>query len=179
MSWFSRRTAIVLLLGAVLAGCNGLNSTSESSVAVGAKAPAITGTDLDGKSLDLSEYRGKVVMLSFWASWCGPCRDLFPHERSLVERYQGKPFVLLGVNEDQKIESARRLMEKGDVVWRSFADGDSGTLSHTFGVDALPSVFIIDHNGVLQYKTRGVSPETEHEIDKTIARLVADAEVGK
>jgi hypothetical protein len=70
------------------------------SLAVGRPAPEITGEDLDGKPMKLSDYRGKVVLLTFWGHWCGPCRSMYPHERSLVKRLEGQPFALLGVNSD-------------------------------------------------------------------------------
>ena len=63
-------------------------------------APDIEGDDFDGTRFKLSDYRGKVVAVSFWASWCKPCRELIPHERAIVERFQGRNFVLLGVNID-------------------------------------------------------------------------------
>jgi thiol-disulfide isomerase/thioredoxin len=75
---------------------------------VGKLAPEIEGEDLDGHKLKLSDYRGKVVMISFWASWCGPCMRLVPDERALAERMKGKPFVLVGVNGDSKKADAQR-----------------------------------------------------------------------
>jgi thiol-disulfide isomerase/thioredoxin len=176
MSWFSRRTLVVLALGALLLGCQG--PARPVDVTVGSKAPEIAGKDLDGKPLRLSEFRGKVVMLSFWASWCGPCRGLFPHERAILERYQGKPFALVGVNGDEDLDAARRLQEKGDVLWRSFTDA-KGDIARAYGVDAFPYVFLIDSHGTVQYITRGVSAKTAREIDEKLTALVKDAEVGR
>jgi thiol-disulfide isomerase/thioredoxin len=182
MSWLSRRAAVVLLLGAALAGCNGLNSTNppggSAEVTTGSKAPEVKGNDLDDKPLALSDFRGKVVMLSFWASWCGPCRQLLPHERSLYERYQGKPFALVGVNRDEDVAAGRRLEEKGDVRWRSFADGLTGEIARAYGVSGLPTVFLIDHKGVVQHVAIGLGPKTESDIDKKLETLVKAAEVG-
>ena len=71
--------------------------------AVGRPAPDITGVDLDGRPLSLSEYRGRVVLLNFWATWCFPCMKLIPHERELVARFQGEPFDIVGVNCDSDV----------------------------------------------------------------------------
>lgn len=87
---------------------------------VGKVAPEIEGEDIDGKKLKLSDYRGKVVVLSFWASWCGPCMAMVPSEVRLVERMKGKPFALVGVNGDTIREDAKRAVEKEKMAWPSF-----------------------------------------------------------
>ena len=74
------------------------DAPSASFVTIGAPAPEIRAIDLDGKMFSLSDYRGKVVDLSFWADWCPWCVKLFPHEKALVEKYKDRPFVLLGVS---------------------------------------------------------------------------------
>ena len=68
------------------------------NLAVGKPAPEIDGPGLDGHPLKLSDYRGKVVVLVFWGSWCGPCMLQVPHERELAERHKDEPFALLGVD---------------------------------------------------------------------------------
>ena len=73
-------------------------------------APEIDGVDFDGKRLKLSDQHGKVVAVVFWASWCGPCRAMIPHERELVERFRGKPFVMVGVNNDDNHDAARKVI---------------------------------------------------------------------
>jgi thiol-disulfide isomerase/thioredoxin len=69
---------------------------------IGKQAPDIIGEDLSGARFKLSDYRGKVVLLVFWASWCGPCIASVPHEKELVERFKGRPFAVIGVNADAK-----------------------------------------------------------------------------
>ena len=82
--------------------------------AVGRPAPDISGLDLDGRPLKLSDYRGRVVLLNFWGTWCFPCMKLIPHERELVARFQGEPFEIVGVNCDQRRgQSARRRLADG------------------------------------------------------------------
>jgi thiol-disulfide isomerase/thioredoxin len=92
----------------------------------GQVAPEIEGDDLDGQKLKLSDYRGKVVFLSFWGSWCGPCMAMIPHERKLAGEMAGKPFVLLGVNSDGNRIDAKRAVETKKITWRSFWSGTNG-----------------------------------------------------
>ena len=129
-------------------------------LAVGKPAPEITGEDIDAKPFKLSDYRGKVVYLSFWADWCGACRAMFPLERSLVEKMQGKPFVLLGVNGDSDKGKLRELMKREQITWRSWCDGGGnanspGPIARQFNVQSWPTVYLIDHEGVIRHKMRG------------------------
>src|SRR5438477_7883977 len=100
-----RRFVLAAVLLA-LAGCTAETTTqkgteAEPGLAVGKPAPSLEGADVDGKFLGLSDFRGKVVAVDFWATWCGPCRRMIPHEKELVKRMQGRPFVLLGVSDDR------------------------------------------------------------------------------
>jgi len=119
----------------------------------GKQAPEIVGTDVDGKSMRLSDTRGKVVVLSFWATWCGPCMAMIPHERELVHRLEGKPFVLLGVNGDEDKERLRFQTKEHQINWRSFYDGGPlGPISRSWNVHGWPTVFVIDAGGIIRYK---------------------------
>src|SRR5262249_11789421 len=94
------------------------------NLAVGKQAPDIEGEDIDGSRFQLSDYRGKVVMLTFWGNWCGSCRGMVPHERSLVKNLEGRPFVLLGVTCDPDRAGLKEVVKKEEITWRSFWDGD-------------------------------------------------------
>ncbi len=83
-------------------------------LAVGRPAPDVEGEDVDGKRFRLSDYRGKVVVLTFSGNWCGPCRAMYPHERNLVERMKGRPFELLSVNTDEDKATLRKFTR----LWR-------------------------------------------------------------
>jgi thiol-disulfide isomerase/thioredoxin len=83
---------------------------------VGKLAPEIQGEDIDEHRLKLSDDRGKVVVISFWASWCGPCMQMVPHERVIAERLAGKPFVLIGVNGDSKRTDAKRAVTEQNMT---------------------------------------------------------------
>jgi thiol-disulfide isomerase/thioredoxin len=75
------------------------------------------GEEIGGRKLRLRDYRGKVVAIVFWASWCGPCMELIPHERELVKRLKDRPFVLLGVNGDDDRAKATEVMTKEAMTW--------------------------------------------------------------
>jgi thiol-disulfide isomerase/thioredoxin len=130
------------------------------NVPVGKPAPEIAGEDIEGRSFKLSDYRGKVVYLSFWADWCGACRGIFPLERSLVERMRGKPFALLGVNGDSNREKLREVVKRDHITWRSWFDGGGdantpGPIARQFNVHAWPTIYLIDHDGVIRRKLLG------------------------
>ena len=103
------------------------------SLMVGKTAPEITGKDLDGKPFRLSDYRGKVVVLAFWAEWCGICRTSYPYERLLEELYKNWPFAIVGVNSDENRDVARRAIAQQQLTYRSWWDGDGGSGDPTAG----------------------------------------------
>ena len=92
------------------------------SLSVGNVAPEIEGEDIGGEPMKLSDYRGKVVVLVFWAIWCGPCMGMIPHEKDLVERHKGQPFALLGINSDTDREKLKATIAENGITWRSWWD---------------------------------------------------------
>ena len=96
------------------------------NLAVGKSAPEIEGLDFNGKPLKLSDYKGKVVVLVFWGTWCGPCMAQVPQERELVERLKGQPFALLGVDCEADKDKARAVMARERMTWPNWYDGPPG-----------------------------------------------------
>src|SRR5262249_37763184 len=112
---------------------------------LGKPAPEIDGVGLDGRGMKLSDYRGKVVLLNFWATWCGPCMKMVPHERELVRRLEGKPFVIVGVNGDDDRQAARAAVADQGMTWRSFQDrNEAQTVSLDWHVWGWPTFYLID-----------------------------------
>ncbi|MGC4006569.1 MAG: TlpA disulfide reductase family protein [Pirellulales bacterium] len=118
---------------------------------VGRVAQDIQGEDLDGMPMKLSEYRGKIVVLDFWVDWCPHCRNMYPKERELVERFKDQPFAIVGVNCEAN-NRAEKLSEARMVTWRNWKDGQSGPIAEEWQVNSYPSVYILDAQGVIRYK---------------------------
>jgi thiol-disulfide isomerase/thioredoxin len=121
---------------------------------VGHVAPEIDGEDLDGKRMKLSDYRGKVVVLDFWADWCGYCQAMYPQERELVKQNAGKPFALLGVNSDADRVQIRKVVAEQQLNWPSWWDGGDAKrgIGLKWNVKSFPTVLVLDAKGVIRYK---------------------------
>jgi thiol-disulfide isomerase/thioredoxin len=170
---------LATVAGLVMAGC-ALTGVATTDVRVGQPAPRIEGVDADGQFFNLSDYSGRVVMVSFWGNFCGPCRALFPHERELVEKYQGQPFVLLGVNGDADINECKNAQSQKRLTWRSWWDGPGGAICRQCGVEFFPTVLLIDHTGVVRYRCEG-SPnrgELDARIEKLVREVPANSNAG-
>ena len=147
---------LALLVGLGQLGPGHMSIRAESmappgEVTVGEVAPEIAGKSLDGKELKLSDFRGKVVLLVFWFKSCGPCLAEVPHLKDLLKQHKGKPFVILGVNNDEDGEAARTVAAKEGMTWPSFADGDKGLIVKKWRVNGWPTLFLLDENGVVRY----------------------------
>ncbi len=103
--------------------------------------------------MKLSDYRGKVVVLVFCGDWCGPCRAMYPHERSLVKRLEGKPFALVGINSDRDPQKLNERIKKENITWPSWRDGGStqGPIATAWNVNGWPTIYVLDHKGVIRY----------------------------
>ncbi len=145
---------------------------------VGQPAPEIETTLLDGKKVKLSEAKGKVVMLDFWATWCPPCRAMIPHEREMVKNLEKKPFALVSVSVDSEKVTLTEFLEKEPMPWSHWWDaGEKNPAAKKYRIRAFPTIYLLDHKGVIRYKWIG-SPGNDT-IDKAVAELVKDAEVAQ
>jgi thiol-disulfide isomerase/thioredoxin len=122
-------------------------------LAVGKPAPDIMADDLEGRPMKLSDFRGRVVVVNFWATWCGPCMELIPHERELVKRLEAKPFVLLGVNGDEERDKARQAVRREGMTWQSWWDGgNEGSIATRWNVRGWPAIYVLDRQGIIRHK---------------------------
>jgi thiol-disulfide isomerase/thioredoxin len=121
---------------------------------IGKEIPEIEGKDLQGGEMKLSDYRGKVVLLVYWATWCGPCMSDIPREVELFKQYHDQPFAIVGVNADEDRLAALQACQKHSIPWRSFYDGKRDRpISTRWNVNSWPTLFLIDQKGIIRYKT--------------------------
>ena len=122
-------------------------------------------------TLDLTAYRGKVVYVDFWASWCGPCRQSFPWLDELVRRYGDKNLVVIGVNVDQDRAKADRFLDEVHADFPILYD-PHGEIATLYKVTGMPSAVIIDRAGQLRFQHSGFSVKKRDEYEDQIQGLV-------
>jgi thiol-disulfide isomerase/thioredoxin len=127
---------------------------------LGMQAPETRGIDLKGKEISLNDYRGRVVLVSFWATWCAPCIQAIPHERELLERFGNTDFAILGMNADDDIEKAIAAVEKHGITWRSLRVKESGFVNN-WTIRGYPTFCLLDRDGVIVGFWTGLPPDVE------------------
>jgi cytochrome oxidase Cu insertion factor (SCO1/SenC/PrrC family) len=166
------RMSALLVIAAVLAGCSQMGtSTGEPNKL----AHAIAGRDADGKFMQLSDFRGQVVLLDFWFTKCGYCRIFEKDEKVLHKQYEGRPFVILGVNTDPSRQELLETQAEAKLPWRSWFDGPQGPITSQWRVDGFPTVYLIDHEGRIRANWRG-KPHSIAEVQEKLELLVQEAE---
>jgi thiol-disulfide isomerase/thioredoxin len=140
-------------------------------LAVGKVAPEIDAEDTEGNKLKLSDYRGKVVVLVFWGTWCPHCMAMVPQERALVKKYEGKPFAMVGINSDVERDKLKAAYTKHGITWRSFYDGPSvdGPIASRWNVQGWPTVYVLDAKGSIRFKY-----VRDEYLDRAVAELMND-----
>lgn len=136
-------------------------------------APDFTLRTLEGQNLRLGEQRGSVVLVNFWATWCGPCRQEMPHLNKLYEKYKSAGFVLLGVNVDDDTRQAAGVANKLGVTFPVLPDSDK-RVSKQYDLSAMPSTVLIDRDGKVRYLHRGYQSGYENTYDRQIRELLKE-----
>jgi len=160
-----------LLAGLLLAACTGL--AVAAAPATGSAAPDFTLRTLDGSNLRLQEQRGKVVLVNFWATWCGPCRKEMPHLNRIADKYRGSGLVLLGVNIDDDVRNAADVAAKLGVKFPVLLDTDK-KVSKLYDLSTMPSTLVIDRNGRVRFLHRGYQDGYEEAYDKQVRELLKE-----
>ena len=135
-------------------------------------APAFTVTALDGSKFTLDAMGGRVVLVDFWATWCGPCNEELPQMKKIAKEFAGQPLVILSVSWDDDAAKWKDFIAKNEMTWMQYRDADH-ELSRRFGVDAIPHYFTIDSDGVLTSEMMGSGSDVEGKLKKLVARAKA------
>ncbi len=139
----------------------------------GGPAPAFSLASRAGSQVSLAQYRGQVVMINFWASWCGPCRQEMPLLESIYKKYGKMGFTMLGVNVEPDSNAANEWLKATPVSFPILYDKDS-KVSKLYDVEGMPSTVIIDRSGKLRKLHRGYKPGDENEYLDSIRALVRE-----
>jgi len=184
-----KRLLAILILPALLATVYSFSgghepttaSTGEPKVgtAIGDQAPDIVMQGMDGKSLKLSDLRGQMVLIDFWASWCGPCRRENPNVVGAYQKYNkakfksGKGFEIFSVSLDSDPARWKDAVEKDQLKWKNHVcdmKGWNNAAAQLYGVSSIPMSFLIDENGIIVGKgLRGL--ELHKKIDEYVKSL--------
>jgi thiol-disulfide isomerase/thioredoxin len=133
-------------------------------------APPFALTTRDGQHVSLDDLTGKVVLIDFWATWCGPCREAMPHVREIAKKFQGQPLMVLSISVDSDQNKWEDFVTKNEMTWPQYFDnGFTGPIAKLFGVQAIPHTFTIDSDGVLQDEHVG-DANIEGKLKKLIKR---------
>jgi peroxiredoxin len=144
-----------------------------NAVTIQDAAPDFTLRSLAGDNLRLEEYRGQVVLINFWASWCGPCRQEMPLLDRLHQRYVDTGFAVLGVNVEGEEKPARALIDKIPVSFPVLID-EGQLVSALYRLEAMPSTVVVDRDGVVRYIHRGYKPGDEAKYVEVVKELIRE-----
>jgi thiol-disulfide isomerase/thioredoxin/Tfp pilus assembly protein PilF len=132
--------------------------------------PPFAVTTLDGRRISLDELQGKVVLIDFWATWCGPCREALPHMKDIVKKFEGEPLVVISISLDKDENQWKQFVSKNEMTWPQYFDGGfEGAVARAFDVHAIPHTFTVDADGVLQDENVG-DASLEGKLKKLVKR---------
>lgn len=136
-------------------------------------APDFTLQSRAGGTVSLSDFRGDVVMINFWASWCGPCREEMPHLEALHQRYEDLGFMLLGVNVEEDSRLSDKFLAETPVTFDILLDPENG-VSELYDVVAMPSTVLVDRGGNLRFIHHGYQAGYENDYQTQIRALLRE-----
>ncbi len=161
-----RKFALVILIATATVGL-------AMAAPVSGPAPNFTLKSLDGKNLKLSEMRGDVVLINFWASWCAPCRQEMPLLNALYNKYQPLGFTVLGINVEENLDDARRFLKNFPVDFPILLDGNN-KVSKQYNVIAMPTTVVVDRDGNMRFLHRGYRPGDEKTYQQMVKELIRE-----
>lgn len=162
--------ALILMLASAITGCKA--PPEEKYAAKGEIAPDFTLEDIEGREVTLSSFRGKVVLVEFWATWCAPCRESMPALENLYRKYRGKGLVVLGIAVKDLKEKVKELTADKGITYTGMMDDE--VVSRLFRVREIPALFMLDKKGVVRHILTGYRPSVDDEIAERVEALLAE-----
>ena len=158
----------------IIAGLLSLMALNPASAApVSGPAPNFTLKSMSGKNLKLSEMTGNVVLINFWASWCGPCRQEMPLLNDLHNKYEPLGFTVLGVNVEEQSEAALGFINDYPVDFPVLLDSKN-KVSKLYNVVAMPTTVVVDRDGNMRFLHKGYKPGDEKEYRNMVKKLIRE-----
>ena len=134
--------------------------------------PAVVVNTLGGKQFNLDEMNGRVVLIDFWATWCGPCNVELPHMKQLAAKYANEPFELISISWDADEAKWKQFIATNGMTWNQYRDADHA-VTNAFGINAIPHYFTIDANGALTAENLGSGSNIDGKIKKLVEQARA------
>jgi len=158
--------AVVALVGVTMVTSNASNTANISKAAkVGQPAPDFTLKTVDGQQVSLSQFKGKPVIINFWATWCPPCRLEMPALEEISKQAADKGFVLLAVNQEEDAATVKSFLTQNHYDYLSVLDRD-GSVSTKYQVSGIPTSIFVDANGIVREMHTGTLPDAQQFLDK-------------
>jgi peroxiredoxin len=168
-----KKALLILAAGFLLLGWAVWQHSTKPRITGPRPAPAFTLTDLSGRTVSLSDYRGKVVVLDFWATWCEPCKQEIPHFIEMQDKYASQGLQVLGVSMDDDEPPVRQFQQQFKMNY-PVALGNPKLADQYGGILGLPITFVIDRNG--QVTARHVGATEPSVIEAEVQKLLAQAQ---
>ena len=143
---------------------------SQRGLAVGTKFPDFSEKDINGKSMSIANYKGKVVLVDFWATWCGPCVKELPNVLEAYSKHHPKGFEIVGISLDQSEQKLRDFIKEKNMTWQQYFDGKGwqNKLAGVYGVNSIPATYLLDGEGkIIGKDLRG------EDLEKAVAKALA------
>ncbi len=142
-------------------------------------APPFEVTTLDGTKFNLDDMQGRVVLIDFWATWCGPCNEELPHLAKLVKKFAGQPLVVISISVDKDEAKWKQFVTQHEMTWIQYRDAD-GSIARSFGNSLIPSYYMIASDGVmLQTQRMGADDDVEGRIKKMLKQAAEQPKASK
>jgi cytochrome c biogenesis protein CcmG/thiol:disulfide interchange protein DsbE len=167
-SWLNRSVAaaVVVLLA--------FSTTVAAALDSGSRSPEIGLKDLSGKRIDLASLKGKVVIVDFWASWCGPCKEEMPVLEKLWGKYKGEGLVVVAVSVDKEAGNIKKFLQKTRVSFPVVHDAEHA-VSGRFSPPRMPSSYVLDRKGIVRFVHEGYRSGDAAKFEKEVKKLLAEA----